>query len=144
LEALGPDRQWKSRPAFQKALKKALAGAGVELSAPHQKALLAALSERDGEAEVCRDAKGHPEPDADLRDTENVPLREDVDEYFRREVLPHVPDAWIDHSKTKVGYEIPFNRHFYKFVPPRNLEEIDRDLKAVSAEIMDLLREVTE
>jgi type I restriction enzyme M protein len=105
------------------------------------------LSERGEEAEVCRDAKGHPEPDADLRDTENVPMREDVDEYFRREVLPHVPDAWIDHGKTKVGYEIyeiPFNRHFYKYVPPRHLEEIDRDLKAISAEIMDLLREVTE
>jgi type I restriction enzyme M protein len=144
LEAMGPDRLWKSRPAFQKDLKKVLAGAGVELSAPQQKALLTALSERDEEADVCRDAKGHPEPDADLRDTENVPLREDVDEYFRREVLPHVPDAWIDHEKTKVGYEIPFNRHFYKYVPPRPLEEIDRDLKAISAEILNLLREVTE
>ena len=106
--------------------------------------MLAALSERDEEAEVCRDAKGQPEPDADLRDLENVPLREDVNEHFRREVLPHVPHAWIDHGKTKVGYEIPFNRHFYKYMPPRPLEEIDRDLKAVSAEIMDLLREVTE
>jgi type I restriction enzyme M protein len=144
LEALGPDRHWKSRPAFQKELKKALSGAGVELSAPQQKALLAALSEHDEEAEVCRDAKGHLEPDADQRDTENVPLREDVVECFRREVLPHVPDAWIDHGKTKVGYEIPFNRHFYKYVPPRPLEEIDRDLKAISGEIMDLLREVTE
>ncbi len=144
LEAMGPDRQWKSRPAFQKELKKALGKAGVELAAPQQKALLTALSERDEDAEVCCDAKGQPEPDADLRDTENVPLREDVNEYFRREVLPHVPDAWIDHSKTKVGYEIPFNRHFYKYVPPRPLEEIDRDLKAISAEIMDLLREVTE
>jgi type I restriction enzyme M protein len=144
LEAMGPDRHWKSRPAFQKELKKALARAGIELSTPQQKALLAALSERDEEAEVCRDAKGHPEPDAELRDTENVPMREDVDEYFQREVLPHVPDAWIDHAKTKVGYEIPFNRHFYKYVPPRPLEDIDRDLKVISAEIMDLLREVTE
>jgi type I restriction enzyme M protein len=144
MHALGEKRQWKSRPAFQKELKKALAVAGVELSTPQQKALLAALSERDEEAEICRDSKGHPEPDADLRDTENVPLREDVQEYFRREVAPHVSDAWIDHSKTKVGYEIPFNRHFYKYVPPRPLEEIDRDLKAISAEIMDLLREVTE
>jgi type I restriction enzyme M protein len=143
LESLGPDRLWKSRTAFQKDLKKALARAGVELSAPQQKALFAALAERDEDAEICRDAKGRPEPDADLRDTENVPLREDVDAYFRREVLPHVPDAWIDHEKTKVGYEIPFNRHFYKYVPPRPLEEIDRDLKAISAEIMDLLREVT-
>jgi type I restriction enzyme M protein len=144
LEAMGPNRHWKSRPAFQKDLKKALARADVELSTPQQKALLVVLAERDEEADVCRDAKGHPEPDADLRDTENVPLSEDVDEYFKREVLPHVSDAWIDHGKTKVGYEIPFNRHFYKYVPPRHLEEIDRDLKAISGEIMDLLREVTE
>jgi type I restriction enzyme M protein len=144
VAALGPDRLWKARPAFLKDLKKALAKADVELSTPQQKALLAALAERDEDAEICREAKGHPEPDADLRDTENVPLREDVDEYFQREVLPHVPDAWIDHGKTKVGYEIPFNRHFYRYVPPRPLEEIDRDLKVISAEIMDLLREVTE
>jgi type I restriction enzyme M protein len=140
---MGPDRQWNSRLAFQKELKKALASAGVDLSAPQQKALMAALSERDENAEICRDAKGHPEPDADLRDTENVPLREKVEEYFKREVLPHVPDAWIDHEKTKVGYEIPFTRHFYKYVAPRPLEEIDRDLKTISAEIMDLLRDVT-
>jgi type I restriction enzyme M protein len=144
LEAMGADRTWKSRAAFQKDLERALAAAGVVLSPPQMKAMLGALSERDEEAEVCHDAKGKPEPDAVLRDTENVPLPEDVEEYFQREVLPHVPDAWIDHEKTKVGYEIPFNRHFYKYVPPRPLEEIDRDLKAVSAEIMELLREVTE
>jgi type I restriction enzyme M protein len=138
------DSVWKSRPAFQKDLKKALAATGIELSAPQQKALLAALAERDDEAEICRDAKGAPEPDPDLRDTENVPLAEDVEEYFEREVQPHVTDAWIDHEKTKVGYEIPVTRHFYKYTPPRPLEEIDRDLKVVSAEIMDLLREVTE
>jgi type I restriction enzyme M protein len=144
LAGMGQSRVWRSRAAFQKDLKKALGSAQVELAAPQQKALMAALSERDEEAEVCRDAKGKPEPDADLRDTENVPLTTDVQVYFEREVLPHVPDAWIDHEKTKVGYEIPFNRHFYRYVPPRPLEEIDRDLKAVSAEIMELLREVTE
>jgi type I restriction enzyme M protein len=77
-----------------------------------------------------------------LRDTENVPLKEDINEYFRREVLPHVPDAWIDHEKTKVGYEIPFNRHFYKYMPPRSLDEIDADLQRVSGEIMEMLRGV--
>ncbi|PPD19020.1 MAG: restriction endonuclease subunit M [Methylotenera sp.] len=87
--------------------------------------------------------KGKPQPDSNLRDTENVPLKEDIEAYFSREVLPHVPDAWIDHDKTKVGYEIPFNRHFYKYVPPRPLEEIDADLKAVSSEIMDLLKDIT-
>jgi type I restriction enzyme M protein len=70
---------------------------------------------------------GSPEPDADLRDTENVPLKEDIQAYFEREVLPHAPDAWIDDDKTRKGYEIPFTRHFYRFVPPRPLEEIDAD-----------------
>lgn len=87
--------------------------------------------------------KGKSQPDSNLRDTENVPLKDDIQAYFKREVLPHVPDAWIDHEKTKVGYEIPFNRHFYKYVPPRPLEEIDADLKAVSSEIMDLLKDIT-
>jgi type I restriction enzyme M protein len=73
--------------------------------------------------------KGKPQPDSSLRDTENVPLSEDVESYFQREVLPHATDAWIDHDKTKVGYEIPFNRHFYVFEPPRPLAEIDADLK---------------
>ncbi len=87
--------------------------------------------------------KGCSQPDSSLRDTENVPLKDDIQVYFEREVLSHVPDAWIDHDKTKVGYEISFNRHFYKYVPPRPLEEIDVDLKAISAEIMALLKEVT-
>ena len=100
-----------------------------------------------------RDAKAEPLPagsrgsgleaDADLRDFENVPLTEDVDEYFEREVKPHVPDAWMDRSKDKVGYEINFNRHFYVFTPPRGLTEIDVDLKAAEDEIVRLLREVT-
>ena len=83
--------------------------------------------------------KGQPVPDANLRDSENVPLHEDVETYFKREVLPHCPDAWIDHEKTKVGYEIPFNRHFYVFKPPRPLEEIDAELKVVTAKIMEML-----
>ena len=81
--------------------------------------------------------KGKPQPDSSLRDTENVPLSEDVETYFKREVLPHAPDAWIDHEKTKVGYEIPFNRHFYVFEPPRELAEIDADLKKVTDRIKD-------
>ncbi len=99
---------------------------------------------RDTDGTIERDKKGNPRPDASLRDTENVPLKEDIQAYFEREVLPHVPDAWIDHSKTKVGYEIPFTRHFYKYVPPRPLEEIDADLKRLSAEIMDLLNAITQ
>ncbi|MFB6557157.1 SAM-dependent DNA methyltransferase, partial [Streptomyces sp. NPDC056405] len=98
---------------------------------------------RDLEGEVQL-VKGQPEPDGELRDYENVPLGEDVEEYLKREVLPHVPDAWIDHTKTKIGYEIPFTRHFYVYVPPRPLAEIDAELKALEAEIQGLLGEVTE
>ena len=88
--------------------------------------------------------KGKPQPDSALRDTENVPLDQDIGEYFRREVLPHAPDAWIDETKSKVGYEIPFNRHFYVFEPPRPLEQIDAELKQVSANIMKMLGELAE
>ena len=88
--------------------------------------------------------KGKPQPDSSLRDTENVPLGEDIKAYFKREVLPHAPDAWIDEAKSKVGYEIPFNRHFYVFEPPRDLHEIDEELKGVSARIMAMLGELAE
>jgi type I restriction enzyme M protein len=84
-------------------------------------------------------ARGKPQPDSSLRDTENVPLAEDVETYFKREVLPHAPDAWIDHEKTKVGYEIPFNRRFYVFEPPRELAEIDADLKTVTDRIKAMI-----
>jgi type I restriction enzyme M protein len=88
--------------------------------------------------------KGKPQPDASLRDTENVPLAEDIATYFQREVLPHAPDAWIDEEKSKVGYEIPFNRHFYVFEPPRSLHAIDQELKAVAGRIMKMLEELAE
>ena len=98
----------------------------------------------DEQGKVVSDKKGNPKPDSKLRDTENVSLKDDIKAYFKREVLPHVPDAWIDEDKTKVGYEVPFNRHFYKYVPPRSLEVIDAELKAVTSEILALLSEVTE
>lgn len=87
--------------------------------------------------------KGQPQPNPALRDTENVPLTQDVQSYFEREVLPHVPDAWLDHEKTKVGYEIPFNRHFYVFEPPRSLAEIDHDLNQVTANIARMIKELS-
>jgi len=87
--------------------------------------------------------KGKPQPDSSLRDTENVPLNEDVETYFKREVLPHAPDAWIDHDKTKVGYEIPFNRHFYVFEPPRELAAIDADLKQCTDRILTMIAGLT-
>lgn len=86
--------------------------------------------------------KGQPQPDASLRDTENVPLADDVEAYFKREVLPHAPDAWIDHDKTKIGYEIPFNRHFYVFKPPRELAAIDAELKGVTDRIVTMIKDM--
>lgn len=113
---------------------------------PEQKLFRSVFTQKDPEAEPV--AKGGMddgyEPDPDLRDFENVPLNEDIDTYFEREVLPHVPDAWMDRSKDKVGYEINFNRHFYKYTPPRPLEKIDAELKQAEMEIVRLLREVVE
>ena len=115
----------------------------VRLDASELKAVINALGERDESAEMCRDRDGNPEPDPELRDTENVPLKESIESYFKREVLPHVPDAWVDHSKTKVGYEILLNRHFYRYEPPRPLEAIETDIKTLEGEILSLLKEVT-
>ncbi len=104
--------------------------------------------ERDGTGKILLGTKGKgngkPVPDANLRDTENVALTEDVDAYFKREVLPHAPDAWIDGEKTKVGYEIPFTRHFYVFKPPRSLSEINVDLKGVTDRIVAMIDGLTE
>ena len=119
-------------------------------AAPVQKAILAALSERDDAAAICRDAKGQPESDPDLRDHELVPLCEDWRAYVAREVTPFVPDAWVDEGYRderdgavgRVGYEINFNRYFYRYVPPRPLEVIDEELKQLEVEIAGLLREV--
>lgn len=144
------DKLFSNRDAFDKALTKALKAEGVKLAGPVKKAILSALSERDEEADVCTDKHGNPEPDTDLRDHELVPLAEDWRVYVEREVLPFVPDAWVDQSYTdtrdkqvgRVGYEINFNRYFYKYVPPRPLEMIDAELQALEAEIAALLREV--
>ncbi|MFQ1914478.1 N-6 DNA methylase [Aeromonas veronii] len=149
LTALGQFAEAKllSRDKFKKQLTKLLGE--VKLPAPAFKLLVSHLAEQDDAAEVCK-TKGEPEANSDLRDNENVPLGEDIYNYLQREVLPHVPDAWIDTSKTDpldgqvgiVGYEIPFNRHFYQYQPPRELAAIDADLDAVAKEIMQLLAEV--
>lgn len=141
LQTLG-DNLYKNRDTFEADVTTALKKAEVRVSAQVKKAILSAFSERDETADICTDKDGNPEPDADLRDYENVPLKDDIDEYMKREVLPHVPDAWIDESKTKVGYEIPFTRHFYEYVPPRDLEEIEREIKELEEEIRGMLEEV--
>jgi type I restriction enzyme M protein len=142
LESLADSQVDLDRPSFEKRLAKATERAGIKLSAPLQREILNTMSERDEAAEVCTDADGNPEPDPELRDYENVPLKEDIHAYFEREVKPHLSDAWIDESKTKVGYEIPFNRHFYKYTPPRPLEEIKAEIKTIERDILRLLAEV--
>ncbi|WP_431711465.1 type I restriction-modification system subunit M [Glutamicibacter uratoxydans] len=142
LESMDATVLWKNRDEFTKMLKNQLKIDGVELSAPQFKTLVAGLSERDDTADVCTGAKGKIEPDSDLRDTENVPWTEDIHAYVQREVKPFVPDAWIDEDKTKEGCEIPFTRHFYRYVPPRPLEEIDADLDAVLGRIRSRLEQV--
>ncbi len=134
---------YKERKSFLKDLKRIdREVTGVKLSASELKAVLSALSERDETAEVCKDRQGNPEPDSDLRDTEIVQLKELIDEYFERNVKPHVPDAWIDHSKTKVGYEIPLTRHFCQYNPPRPLAAIEDDLAKLEKKIVGMLKEV--
>ncbi|PLW76426.1 type I restriction-modification system subunit M [Cohaesibacter celericrescens] len=149
LKAMG-DELFTNRNVFEKALTKALKTTGMKIGAPIKKAILSALSERDEDADICTDKKGNPEPDTDLRDHELVPLAEDWREYMEREVKPFVPDAWVDESYKdardgeigRVGYGINFNRYFYQYIPPRPLEQIDAELKALEAEIAGLLKEV--
>jgi type I restriction enzyme M protein len=146
-----PDFTFKDCAEFEKVLDTAAKKAGVGLAAPVRKAILSALSERDETAAICRDKDGNPEPDPELRDNENVPLAESVEAYFAREVKPHVPDAWIDTDKCDekdkqvglVGYEINFNRYFYRYKPPRQLEEIEAEIRETERDIVRMLAEVT-
>jgi type I restriction enzyme M protein len=142
LGTLDATKVWTGRDAFQTELNLAARKSWIKLSTPIEKAILSALSERDENAEVCTDKKGNPEPDTDLRDYENVPLKESIESYFEREVRPHVPDAWVDEDKTRVGYEIPFTRHFYEYKPLRPLEEIKAEIRSLEAEIQGMLGEV--
>jgi type I restriction enzyme M protein len=167
LEEMDSERLYRSRPEFEEALRAAMKAAEIRLDASLRKAILAALSERDPESEICLDAKGRPEPDPELRDTEIVTLPEDItlplpigydnetghdrllalvedhcEEFLKCEVLPHVSGAWIDHSKTKVGYEIPLARHFYVYEPPRQLEVIAGEISALEKDIARMLGEV--
>lgn len=141
--AIRHPEQINDRKIFLERLKPIDRELGVRLGAPELKAVVNALGERDESAEICCNRNGEFEPDAELRDTENVPLKESIQAYFEREVLPHVPDAWIDHSKTKIGYEIPLNRHFYHYEPPRELSIIEGELKELEADIVRMLSEVT-
>ncbi|MBA3506078.1 MAG: N-6 DNA methylase, partial [Betaproteobacteria bacterium] len=146
-----PDTLFKDRQKFEGALETAARKAAVKLSAPVSKAILSALSERDETAAICHDNQGNPEPDPELRDTESVPLAERIETFFEREVKPHVSDAWIDTDKRDpkdgqvglVGYEINFNRYFYRYTPPRPLEKIEADIRGIEHDILRMLAEVT-
>ena len=172
LTTLDSGKLYKDRAEFVPELDAALDRAELKLPTLVRKSILAALSDRDETAAICRDKddpKGAPEPDPELRDTENVQLpancrlplplaygdkpdpssvvklvRAHCDAYFEREVKPHVPDAWIDYDKTKAGFDIPFNRHFYKYQPPRELAEIETDIKALETDIMRMLGEIAQ
>lgn len=142
LASLASEQLYKNIAEFEQVLERALSDKDLKLTAVLQRAIISALSERDETAAIVRDAKGNPVPDVDLRDYENVPLKEDIHTYFKREVLPHVPDAWIDETRTRIGYEIPFTRHFYKYEALRPLEEIDTEIRALEQEIAELLQGV--
>jgi len=157
LAHLDEHELYKDRALFLPDLNAALKKADFKPDAKQKKAIVDALSERDQTAEICRDKDGNPEPDPELRDYENVPLRavpekdglfedvidrETIDEYFAREVLPHVADAWIDYSKTKVGYEINFTKYFYKYKPLRSLAEIRADILALELETDGMIKAV--
>ncbi|UWP96469.1 type I restriction-modification system subunit M [Aliiroseovarius crassostreae] len=152
VQSLLSGGHWMNADNFAKAMDDLFKTSGLKIGAPVKKAILNAFAERDEEAETCTDKKGNPEADTTLRDHELVPLGEDWKDYIAREVTPFMPDAWVDESYTdaqdgkvgRVGYEINFNRYFYQYVPPRPLEEIDAELKALEAEIAGLLKEVVE
>ena len=169
LAAMDGDTLYTNRDAFIKALDSACKKSGLKLATPLKKAVLAALSERDPEAGICTDSKGRTEADSELRDSETVPLpagiplplplgydnesgheallalvKDHCEDYLAREVLPHVPDAWIDHGKTRIGYEIPLTRHFYTYRPPRPLADIAAEIAALEQEIAAMLKEAVQ
>ncbi|MGA2545138.1 MAG: class I SAM-dependent DNA methyltransferase [Rectinemataceae bacterium] len=138
IKTLEKSGRIKNQEKFEELLEKALGN--LKLKAPLYKAILDRLSERDESADIVLDSKGNPVPDPELRDFENVPLDEKINAYMKREVLPYVPDAWVDESKTKTGYEISFNRYFYVYQPPRPVEAIQADLTKIEGEIAVLLK----
>lgn len=167
LATLDADKLYKDRKAFLKDLNKALGSLDFKVDAQVKKAVIKALSERDATAKICTDSKGNYEADTELRDTELVPLPNDIalplplgydnesgldklvdmvsshiEKYIADEVLPHVPDAWVDYDRTKLGYEIPINRHFYVYEPPRDLAEIKSEISELEQEVLSMLKEL--
>lgn len=169
LKTLAGKGRYMDRDRFEAGLDEAAKRSRLKLPTPIKKAIFSALGERDPKAAICTNNNGDPEPDSELRDTENIPLppgtslplpfnygpdapndelvaamKPVIDAYVSAEVLPHVADAWVDYAKTKVGYEIPINRHFYIYKPPRPLGEIEADITALEGEIAGLLKGLVE
>ncbi len=135
IETLDNQQMWKNRDEFTDALKAAFTQAEVVVRTPQLKAIVAALGETDPTADICYDTKGNPEPDPALRDTEQIPLAEDIGAYIQREVTPYAPDAYVDPDKTKIGYEIPFTRYFYQYEELGNPTQTLAEIQTLGAEI---------
>jgi type I restriction enzyme M protein len=144
LESMDGSKIYNNRSKFVEVVEKKIEEMGLRIKAPIMNAVFNALSERDETADICLDKDGKPESDSELRDCENVPLAEDIDEYFKRGVLPYVPDAWMDRGKDKVGYEINLTKEFYKYKPLRSLDEIRKDILVLEKETEGLMGEVLD
>lgn len=145
LEALDAERVYLNRDEFTDLIRESIKERGEKIGIAALRKIVAELGTKNPDADICVDTKGNPEPDADLRDTEQIPFREDIEAYFQREVIPYAPDAWIDHDKTKVGYEIPFTRYFYKYEelgdPVETLAEIQTLSASIQTDIAKLFSE---
>lgn len=145
LEALDAEHVFLNRDEFTDLIRKGIKERGEKIGIASLRKIVVELGTKNPDADICVDAKGNPEPDADLRDTEQIPLRKDIEAYFRREVIPYAPDAWIDHDKTKIGYKIPFTRYFYKYEelgdPVETLAEIQTLSASIQADIARLFSE---
>lgn len=144
LQALDGNSIYKNRDKFIEIIKEAFKKTEIQLRAPLLRAIWTACSERDETADICMKNKKEMEADTDLRDTEIIPLTDDIEAYFKREVIPHVPDAWIDETKTRIGYEIPFTRHFYKYTKLRPSAEIKQEIIQLEKQIQEQLEQVME
>lgn len=136
------DDQWLDRDGFINIINKLFKDNNIELKAPLRNAIVKVFSEQNDEASLCKNTKGEIEPNTNLRDAERVPLDEDIDVYFKREVQPYNSEAWIDKEKTQVGYEIPFTRYFYKFEEPESADEISNRIVELERDINESLRKL--
>lgn len=142
LQSLEDNELYKNQEEFTDILRKLFKAKGLTTPAPLFRAIWNALAEKDETADICTNAKGNPAPDTDLRDTESVPLKVNIQEYFERKVLPHASDAWIDETKTRIGYEVPFTRYFYQYSSIRSSQEIKEEIQVLEESMLVKLKKV--